>query len=197
MTDQDRKRVRLKTPRCRLSFPHLFKPQANTQRPTDPPKYNCVLLFDAEAQKDPRFQALKEAVARVAREKWGQKLPAKCRFPFRDGAEKEYDGYGAGVVFCSASSHRPPECLTPEKENAKESDLYPGCYVVALISPYAYDNGGNRGVALGLEAVMKVADGAVFGGGARSAREAFEDEEAPAATSHGPGAAVNDDDIPF
>lgn len=213
-------RVSLKTPRARLSFPSLFKMRQMDEDST--PRYECQLIFAAADANSARIQALKEACAKVAAEKWGQKRPANLRSPFRKCEEKpDLKGYEEpGSIFVTTSTHRRPHCLLPGGGAAGEDDLYAGCYVVALVSPYAYENKGNRGVALGLDAIYKVADGEELSGGGvsiQSAKDAFADEVvedfAPASpASDAPrgglkgdarpdllagGMGIADDDIPF
>lgn len=179
-------REQLKTPRARLSFPSLFEKRANDLG--GEPRYEAQLIFDEAAQKDPRFQKMKEACARAATAAWPSKRPSGMRSPFRDGAEKEFAGYGPGTVYVTASTHRKCPTLREDRQEATPDDLYPGCYVVAIVSPYAYDKKGNKGVAFGLESIMKVADGEQLGGGGmtvQSARDAFADEEVEAPPSTG------------
>lgn len=154
---------RLLTPRARLSFPNLFvaKPAMEGQ----PPKYSCVLLFDAAAQATPEFAALKAAARKAAQDKWGDKIPANLRSPFRNGSEKpNLDGY-EGCVFISMSSNaqnRPglvQQSALGLQKIIEESDLYAGCYVIVSTNAYVYDTAGNRGVAFGLNNVLKVGEG--------------------------------------
>ena len=204
-------RERFKTPRARLSFPSLFEKRQNDLG--GEPRYEAQLIFDEAAMKDPRFQKMKEGAARCASEKWGSKRPANMRSPFRDGSEKEFDGYGPGTSYITASSHSKPPALREDREEATKEDLYPGCYVVAFVSPYAYDKKGNRGVAFGLDSIMKVADGEPLSGGGmtvQSAKDAFADEDASEPqprrqagsmgldeTPPSQGMGIGDDEIPF
>ena len=42
--------------------------------------------------------------------------------------------------------------------------MYSGCYVYASVNFYAYNTSGNKGIAAGLNNVLKVADGEPLGG---------------------------------
>ena len=52
--------VSLPTPIGVLSFPNLFSPRPRA--PGGEPVYQCSILFDQNAQRDPAYQALRKAV---------------------------------------------------------------------------------------------------------------------------------------
>src|SRR3954468_22115104 len=95
------------TPKFRVSFPYLFEKAPPMAGSASEPKYEMTMLFDAEAQKTPHFQAMKRIALAAAKEKFGDKVVPDgkgwfkgVRSPFRDGAEKvQLDGYGEGVAF--------------------------------------------------------------------------------------------------
>lgn len=167
--------TRLLTPRVRLSFPNLFRARAVEEGKE--PTYSCTLLFSPEAQQTPEFAALKAAASAAAREKWGNKLndatwAAGLRSPFRKAEEKgDREGYEPGWLFINCSSKQRPGVVqnTPAglQKIIDENDIYPGCWVVASLNPYAYEQKGNRGVSFGLNNVMKVGDDTPLGGRSR------------------------------
>ena len=64
-----------------------------------------------------------------------------------------------------------------------EEEMYSGCYVYASVNFYAYNTSGNKGIAAGLNNVLKVADGEPLGGRSSAEAEFADmeiDEEAPA-----------------
>ena len=153
------------TPVFRLSFPQLF--EAKSFQGSDA-KFSLTMLFDNEAD----LTELKAAAKAAAVEKFGaDKIPANFRTPFRDGIEKEHlDGYGEGVTFIRATSgaDSAPELVDRGKnEIVSQRDLYAGCYCRAVVTPFAYDTAGNRGVSFGVRVVQKMADGSSFGGGGK------------------------------
>jgi hypothetical protein len=170
------------TPRARLSYPALFK--ARAMEVGKEPKFSASLIFDAAAQATPLFAAMKAQASAAARENWGDKLPANLRNPFRNGSEKDDPAY-QGAVFINTSSKQQPQvvggAIDPLTGKLKviddPSEVYAGCYVIAAVRAYAYDAKGNRGVAFGLQALQKVADGEPLGGGVR-ATEVFQPVEA-------------------
>lgn len=155
------------TPRARLSFPFLFDKQPPIN-PTDKPKYRAVLLFP----KATDLSVLK-GMAKAARDgKWPMgadgksTVPKNFRTPFRNGDEKEFDGY-KDHIFISISSDYEPGVLNMQKQEVNKllgntGELYAGCYVIATVNAYAYSNTGNNGVAFGMNNIMKVGDGEPF-----------------------------------
>lgn len=147
------------TPKARVSFPNVFTP--NAMNPGDTPKYSISLLFN----KGEDLSKLKALIKSAVQEKWGDKPPKGLRNPILDQGDREYDGYEEGAFFIRASSKRQPGLINQRKERIiDEEEFYPGCYCVAQINAYAYDMAGNRGVAFGLNNIMKVAEGEPLGG---------------------------------
>lgn len=154
------------TPEFRVSFPFVFRPQKSLEAGKEP-KYSITMLF----KKGEDLSALKKAAEAVAVEKWGpdkNKWPKNLRTPFRDQGEKEFDGYEAGAVFCTATSKQRPGLVDIQVQDIiDESQMYAGCYARASIRAFAYDQAGNRGVAFGLQNVQKLRDGEPLGGRSR------------------------------
>lgn len=162
------------TPEFRVSFPHVFKPNAFVNPKTgesQEPKFRLVMLFDKKAD----LTALKKARVAAIREKWGDdkaKWPKNLRSPFRDGSEKsDMEGY-EGKIFVSASSKQKPGLVNQQVQAIiSEDEFYAGCYARATLFAYAYDAMGNKGVAFGLQNIQKLRDGESFSG-----RKKAEDE---------------------
>lgn len=149
------------TPEFRVSFPAVFQPKAAAEG--QEPKYSIVMLFPKTTDLTP----LKAAVRAAIVEKWGAdqaKWPKGLRLPFRDGSEKDYEGY-ENVTFCTASTKNRPGLVDQNVQpiiNAEE--FYGGCYARATIAAFAYDKAGNKGVSWGLRNVQKMRDGEPFSG---------------------------------
>lgn len=161
----------LLTPKFRASFPHLHKAQLN--KLSNKEEYSIVALF----KKGEDLTALKEAAKAAIVEKWGPdtaKWPKNLRTPFRDQAERTNDdgvlpaGYEAGAIFLNLKSKNRPQVVKKEGKTVialtDPNDFYAGCWAIASVSVYAYDQAGNRGVAFGLSNVLKVEDGEPLGG---------------------------------
>ena len=157
------------TPEARVSYPNVFRP-GKPMNPANEPKYSLVLLFP----KGQDLAALKAAVMAVMTEKFGPKeggaWPKTWRNPFRDQGEKESQGYEDGAVFITASTKTRPGLVGPDMNPIiDESEFYAGCYCRAQVRPYWYDNSGNKGIAFGLQNIMKTRDGEPLDGRMKAA----------------------------
>jgi hypothetical protein len=162
-------KTKILTPEFRVSFPKVFKPEAGMNG-EGPEYYSLVMLFPKTAD----LSALKAAHAAAIKEKWGDKKPANLRSPFRDGDEKELDGY-EGTIYITVKSKDKPGLVNAAKEKiVDEAEFYAGCYARATLSCYAYEKNGNRGVSFGLQNIQKLRDGEPFG----SKRKAEDDFDA-------------------
>ena len=184
-------KVKVKTPKFRVSFAHVFSPQPALEE-GDKPKYNLVALFP----KGTDLKDLKRAAMEVGKKKFGAKWktdgktwPVGFKNPFRDAAEKEdLEGYTPGTTFCTfgANVDYPPTVFDKDVSRldpldaADRAKFYSGCWAVATINVFAFEHPkGGKGIAFGLLGVQKVKDDAKFGGGAgadASDFEAVEDE---------------------
>lgn len=174
-------KIVLKHVRC--SFPDIFKPRSfNGQDP----KYSVQLLI----KKDhPQMDELQRVVLEAARDKWpskvkGNEFPKGLKNPLRDGDERDTEQYPQYLEhwFVNSNTKLPPLVVGSRKgENGKfpvlsEGDIQGGDYINVVLNSYAYDNTGNKGVALGLEKIQFVAKGERLGGSRTSAEDDFEDE---------------------
>lgn len=146
------------TPEFRVSFPAVFTPRSAMDNAE--PKYSVVMLFPKSADLSKLKAIAKAAIV----EKWGDKIPKDLRSPFRDGDDKELDGY-AGHIFITASSKMKPGLVNGNREAIINVDeFYAGCYARATVNAFAYDRNGNRGVAFGLQNIQKLREGEPFSG---------------------------------
>jgi hypothetical protein len=175
----------LVTPTARLSYPNLFKPRANKDKPGSEPKFSACLIFDKAAQATPEFKAMMAAVQAAAFEKFGANAKnLNLRNPFRKAEEKMDadgkfpDGMEAGFVFINCSSAMAPGVVDAKVQPILDQrEIYAGCYVKAAVNAYGYDNSGNKGVSFGLNHVQKVKDGKPLGNTSRP-QDAFKPVDA-------------------
>ena len=97
---------KLITPEAMLSYPALFEPKPT---PSGELKYGCALVFQEGAD----LSALKKAALAALEERWGAKAKEmlqkkQLKWPFRDGAERDAQGYGPGTTFINVSSKQQP-----------------------------------------------------------------------------------------
>ncbi len=176
----------VKTPKFRANFPALFKMQKNKLSGKD--EYTLTALFP----KGTDLSSLKSAARAAAEDKWGKdqsKWPKLLKMPFRDQKESANNegvlpvGHEEGAIFMTFKSQQKPGVVDHNvNEIIDESQIYSGCWCVATVRPYAFDNGGNRGIAFGLGNVQKVGDGEPLGGRTR-AQDDFAPIENPDAKS--------------
>jgi hypothetical protein len=159
-------RIKLMTPVFRVSFPQLFEAKSYGD---SGPKYSVVALFrkDMTGKDKELLQAMERSAEKIAIQKFGEAAYRKMRklgtfkWPFRDGEEKDLDGYGGDVLFTTLSTKQAPGVVGRRRESLSEEDVYAGCYAHATCHPYAFDNKA-KGVAFGLGNIQKLDDGEPF-----------------------------------
>lgn len=151
--------VRVRTGRARLSFPKLFERDKMTG------KYGATIMIPKDDEDT--LNLIKEAIENAKEDGkervWGGKIPAKLRIIVNDGDQSERDEEN-GYYTIAAKSNRKIDVYGKGGVLLDEDDIYPGCWVQAIIEFYPYDNQG-KGISATLEGIKKVADGERFGGG--------------------------------
>lgn len=172
------------TGKVRLSYCYIFEP-----RPDDngDEKYSCSILIPKEDKETLRkIKAAVDAAVELGKtSKWGGKIPANLKKPLRDGDEERPDDPAyAGHYFLNATSRTKPGIAKPIgkgsdgkmkfQEITDSTEVYSGCYAKVSLNFYPFDAKGNRGVAAGLNNIVKVQDGEFLGGRA-SIQDEFAD----------------------
>lgn len=179
-------------------FVHLFVPKPVVAG--GEPRFNIILLFDKEAQETPAYKALKKGVAEAIDAKFGagksrdQAFIAKLRMPFRDAAEKkQYSGFMPGMTFINPWTKERPGIVDGKLHDIiTASDVWAGQMMRATVTPFAYDQGANKGASFMLNNVQIVKSDMPRMDGRKNANQDFDPVEGDAA------AVPNDDaDIPF
>lgn len=170
------------TGKVRFSYAHVFQPTAIDEGAEK--KYNTQILIPKTDKAT--LGKIKQVVDALKAEyvSKGGKITPTFRTPLRDGdAEKGDDEAYQGHYFLGASSKQKPGVVKPGKQKGvfveiKEEDdeFYSGCYGIADLNFYLYDKAGNKGIAAGLNNVLKLEDGDSLAG-RRSAAQAFGDIE--------------------
>ena len=166
----------------RLSYCHLFQPEAVADGGDK--KYSVsIIIPKSNTRLVAEIKAAIEAAAQAGMSKFGGRRPANLKTPLRDGdLDRADDDAYADSWFINASSRTKPGVvkvmdLGGEKklvEVTNEEDIYSGCYGYVTVNFFAFNNAGNRGIAAGLNNVLKTRDGA-FLGGRTSAQSDFGD----------------------
>jgi len=148
-------------PNARLSFPSLF---SKSEFEGKVGKYEATLLFPKTDTKtyDKVMTAINECKTTAKIKVANSKLCIQDGDEIYD--EKEYDGY-QGMWALKAANSKRPTLLTGQKEPIIEEDeiLYAGCYVNAIIDPWAQDNQWGKRINANLLGIQFKKDGEPFG----------------------------------
>ena len=174
-------RVRLITPRFRVSFPDVFAKRVFQGQGEESGRYACAALFSGfTVANNATVIKVPDAWTEGEKEKW-KKLLAECnrvsleafkkpmkdldrgvyKLPFHRGEEKEYAGYGPGVVYCTMSAKNFKPTVVDVRDLSAQigsEEFYAGCYARASVTPFAFNNIG-KGIALGLNHLQKLKEG--------------------------------------
>lgn len=172
----DNNNITVKLRNVRLSFPALFEARAMDG---GTPKYSAAFLLNKKTDAA-QIKAVEDAInSHIKLKNKGGKLPSN-KLCLRDGAEKEFDGYGETVMYVSASNARRPLVVDLQGNALAKEDgkPYAGCYVNANIDVWWQDNKYGKRVNASLRSVQFVKDGESFGAGPLDASKEFDDVNA-------------------
>ena len=150
---------------CRLSYTHVFN-RYNPDGDQADGKYmtNVLIPKDEKETIESINKAIAEAKKQAIVSKWGGKEPKKLDMPLRDGDEKDDENY-EGHLFVNAKSNTRPGIVDRKKVPiVDEEEVYSGVWAIVSVTFFGYDKNGNKGVACGLNNIMKFKDDEHFGG---------------------------------
>lgn len=157
------------TDTVRFSYAHVWEPASINGGDE---KYSVSILIPKSDKKTlARIEKAIEAAKEAGKaSKFGGKIPANLKLPLRDGdVEREDDEVYAGHYFVNANANTKPGIVDKHGQPIMDStEFYSGCYGYASISFYPFNANGNRGIACGLNNLMKTADGDPLGGRSRA-----------------------------
>ncbi|MFS1514585.1 DUF2815 family protein [Chengkuizengella sp. SCS-71B] len=173
------------TGKVRLSYVNIFQPQSINGG--DEKYSTSILIPKSDKETLRKIKAAVDAAKEQGRGQWGGKVPANCKTPLRDGDEERPDDEAyAGHYFLNATSKNKPGVAKPIgkhpdgktkfEEITDTTEVYSGCYAKVSLNIYPFNVNGNRGIAAGLNNVVKVQDGD-FLGGRSSVNDDFSDED--------------------
>ena len=174
---------RLTTPVGRFAFLSIFE-KKDWSDPDSEPKFEATLLFDKKTNLDD----LKKFISAAAKEKFGDKLPAKLKLPIKNGDEcmnddgEIYEGYEGKMAIRSSSLYDLKQIVIKEDavlKHATKDDIKSGDYGQLILGAGGHEHKGSKGVSLYLISVCKTKDGEALatGGGATSEEDLFGDVE--------------------
>ena len=155
-------------PRTRLSYVHIWEPKSING---GEPKYSLQAIIPKDDLET--VNRVKAAIEQAYHEgeallKGKGSLPAlsSLKTPLRDGdLDRPEDPVYAGCWFLNANSDKAPGVVDASRQPILDrSEVYSGCYGWVSVSFYAFNTNGNRGIACGLNNIMKVRDGEHLGG---------------------------------
>jgi hypothetical protein len=167
----------------RLSYLNCWEAKAINEG--DKPKFSAsIIVGKAETAMLAKISAAVEAAKEVGKDtKFGGKIPPVLKLPLRDGAERPEDEAYSNAWFLNASGNTAPGVVDQARNPIiDKSQMYSGVYAYVNISFYPFNTNGNRGIAVGLNHIMKAYDAEPLAGRV-SIDSAFADivPEAPAA----------------
>ena len=166
------------TGRVRFSYCHVFEPAAISEGQT--PKYSVSIIIPKsdKATIDKINKAIDEA-KQEGKSKFGGKIPVSLKLPLRDGDEERPDDEAyADSYFLNASSTTKPGLVDENRDEIMlKEEFYSGCYGRASINFYAFNQAGNKGIAVGLNNLQKLEDGEALGGIRASAQDDFAEDD--------------------
>jgi len=204
------------TPIGVLNFPHFYTASTNKENPNQGPRFSGMLLFDDLGTQSTAYKELRASVMEAIVDKFGAAKAAdpafirSLRLPFRDAADKSYNGFENGSIFISAWAREEdgaPEVVDLHGTTIQvPADVFSGQLARFTVRPFAYDSNGNKGASFGLEHVQIVkadmprldgrqsADKAFAGGIDADQAKALGIDLSGGGSGSGP---ILDDDLPF
>ena len=152
----------------RLSYTHVFEKYSADNNPENG-KYQTNFLVPKNEKNT--IKAINEAIGNAKTDgvtnKWHGKVPGKLDISFRDGDEKDNDETGLykGNFYANAKCATRPGLIDKDKTQiVDEEEIYSGCWAILSITFFPYDTNGNKGIACGLNNIMKFKDDEHLGG---------------------------------
>ncbi|QOR34422.1 DUF2815 family protein [Clostridium sp. 'deep sea'] len=149
----------------RFSYLNVWEPRAASEG--QDPKYSVSLIIPKSDKKTIKKieKAIENAKLAGKASKFNGKLPANLKTPLRDGDEERDDEAYENSYFLNATSKTKPGVIDRSGNRIlDQEEIYSGCYGHASINFYAFNVNGNKGIACGLNNIMKKEEGEYLGG---------------------------------
>lgn len=161
------------TGEVRLSYAHIWEPVAIEEGQDK--KYSVSLIIPKNDKVTiAKINAAVEAAKEIGKAKLGGKTTGKIKLPLRDGDEDRPDdeAYANSYFINCSSKTRPGIVDKAVNPIMNQEEVYSGCFARVSINFYAFNSNGNKGIACGLNNIMKTRDGDALSGRS-SAEEDF------------------------
>lgn len=150
---------------CRLSYTHVFQKHSFDGDDANG-KYSTNILIPKTEKET--VKAIKEAIEAAKQAgitgKWGGKEPKKLVSPLLDGDDKDDEVYAGHYYLNAKCSTRPGLCYRDRTPIVDEEEIYSGVWAVASVTFFPFDVNVNKGIACGLNNLMKFKDDDKLGG---------------------------------
>lgn len=152
---------KISIPAARLSFPSLFNQAQFNGESTG--KYEATFILDKKEHKDAIAKIQAQIDTLVKSELKNAKL-ADDKICLKDGDDLGRPEF-EGKFTIKAATKKRPLVINRDKSPITEDDniVYAGCYVNAIISLWAQNNGYGKRINAQLDGVQFVRDGEAFG----------------------------------
>ena len=182
----------VKVPEFRASYAYVFDARKNDLNG------KMEFTIDMVWPKSTDLSAVKAAIKAVAKEKWGDKMPENLRSPLKSqDAKADKEPYEVGGFYITAKSEQKPgvvgtkvDSLTGKLTPLDQTEFFSGCYAVATVHFFAYDQKGNRGVSATLHNIQMTREGPSLGNRTRP-EDDFEPVDAAAGGESAGGTAAS------
>jgi hypothetical protein len=160
----DSNKVKVVTNKVRFSYANVFQPKAAVEGGT--PKYSVsIIIPKSDKETVTKLQKAFEDCKASNAAFFGGTIPKGLKGGLRDGDEEKDDPAYAGSYFINANSVKRPEVIDLDRNLIMDpSEFYSGCYGRASITFFPYNTQGSKGIACGLNNLMKTEEGEKLGG---------------------------------
>jgi hypothetical protein len=158
----------------KFCYAHVFEPTAMEEGQTKKYSASIIISKNDKATIAKVTSAFNQGLAEAKAKHGGDWSKIKLADVLHDGDDKGDDAY-EGSFYLSAKSIQRPVVLNSDKnEILDKEEFYSGCLGKAGINFYGYTK-PKKGIAVGLNAVMKTKEGERLGGGRFDADD-FDDD---------------------
>lgn len=152
------------TGKVRFSYANVWEPKTSDDGEK---KYSISLIIPKDDKTT--IRDIKKAIENAKKAgiaKFNGKVPTTLKIPLRDGdEERENDENYINSYFVNATGKIKPGIIDKYGRPITDpADFYSGCYGRASITFYAFNSNGNKGIACGLNNLMKLEDGEPLSG---------------------------------
>jgi len=160
----DSNKVKVVTNKVRFSYANVFQPKAAVEGGT--PKYSVsIIIPKSDKETVTKLQKAFEDCKASNAAFFGGSIPKGLKGGLRDGDEEKDDPAYAGSYFINANSVKRPEVIDLDRNLIMDpNEFYSGCYGRASITFFPYNTQGSKGIACGLNNLMKTEEGEKLGG---------------------------------